>query len=194
MLNHSQEPPAATKASNQDLKDMDVCFFNLQIETQNSKYGCLKDQWLYPNQDQYAKPKSGASSPHQCPKSGLQIEDREPKFGKWVYQRPVTISNSRSRCKNQVGNLQHPWKPQIRTSRTWSSLHLQNEKRAKNCIIGVSKTSVHIKSKWRCKIPSQEPPAPIKAPNMDVNKNGCSRHLQNRATIHNMGVLKLNAT
>ena len=44
MLNHSQEPPAATKASNQDLKDMDVCFFNLQIETQNSKYGCLKDQ------------------------------------------------------------------------------------------------------------------------------------------------------
>ena len=138
MLNPSQEPPASSKVPNQDLKDMDVCFFNLQIETQNSKYGCLKDQWLYPNQDQYAKPKSGASSPHQCPKSGLkgfgcslhlQIEDREPKFGKWVYQRPVTISNSRSRCITQVGNLQHPSKSQIRTSRTWSSLHLQNENR-----------------------------------------------------------------
>merc|ERR1711954_118684 len=44
----SQEPPAFSKAPNQDLKDMDVlCTFKIKIESQNSEYGCDKDQ----NQD-----------------------------------------------------------------------------------------------------------------------------------------------
>ena len=80
--------------------------------------------WLYPNQYQDAKPQSGTPSVLQSPKSGLkghgcslhlQNQDREPKFGSWVYQRPVTIFKSRSRCQTPVRNLQRPPKPQMRT-------------------------------------------------------------------------------
>ena len=36
MSNPSQEPPASSKASNQDLKDLDVlCTFKIKIESQN---------------------------------------------------------------------------------------------------------------------------------------------------------------
>ena len=45
----------------------------------------------------------------------LQNQDREPKFGSWVYQRPVIILKSRSRYLTPVRNLQHPPKPKIRT-------------------------------------------------------------------------------
>merc|ERR1712112_238329 len=48
MPNPSQEPPASSKAPNQDLKDMDVlCTFKIKIDSQNLAYGCTKDQ----NQD-----------------------------------------------------------------------------------------------------------------------------------------------
>ena len=41
----SQEPPASSKAPNDDLKDMDVlCTFKIEIESQNSDHGCIKDQ------------------------------------------------------------------------------------------------------------------------------------------------------
>ena len=57
MPNPSQEPPAPTKAPNQDLKDMDVlCTFKTKIERWNSEYGCIRDQWPFPYQDQDAKP------------------------------------------------------------------------------------------------------------------------------------------
>merc|ERR1712082_395463 len=92
----SQELPASSIAPNDDLKDMDVlCIFKIKIESQNLDHGCIKDQRPYPNQDQDAKPQSGTSSVLQSPKSGLkgcvcslhlQNEDREPKFGIWVYQ------------------------------------------------------------------------------------------------------------
>ena len=48
----------------------------------------------------------------------LQNLDQETNFGRWVHQRPVTISKSRSRCQTPIRNLQHPKKPQIRTLRT----------------------------------------------------------------------------
>ena len=45
MPNPSQEPPAPSKAPNEDLKDMDVlCTFKIKIESQNSDHGCIKDQ------------------------------------------------------------------------------------------------------------------------------------------------------
>ena len=88
MPNPSQEPPASSKAQNNDLKDMDVlCTFKIQIESQNSEYGCTKDLSPYPNQDQDAKPQSETSSIHQSPESGLkghgcslhlQNQEREP--------------------------------------------------------------------------------------------------------------------
>ena len=45
MPNPSQEPPASSKAPNQDLNDMDVlCTFIFKIVIQNSRHGCIKDQ------------------------------------------------------------------------------------------------------------------------------------------------------
>ena len=129
MQNPSQEPLTSSKAPNQDLKDMDVLFtFKMEIDSQNSEYGCIKDLWPYLNHDQDAKAKSGTSSIFQSLKQGLkghrcslhlQNQDREPKLRSWVYQRPVAISKSRSRCQTQVRNIQHLPKLQIRIWRTW---------------------------------------------------------------------------
>ena len=42
--NPSKELPAFSKASNQDLKHMDVlCTFKIKIESQNLESGCIKD-------------------------------------------------------------------------------------------------------------------------------------------------------
>ena len=107
------------KALNKDLKDMDdLCTFKIKIESQKSEYGCTKDHLSYPNQDEDARPQSGTSRVLHSPKSGLlnlQNQGREPKFGAWLYQRPVIISKSTSRCQTPVTNLQYPPKPQIRT-------------------------------------------------------------------------------
>ena len=73
MPNPSQEPPASSKAPNEDLKDMDVlCTFKIKIESQNLEYVCTKDQWPYQNQYQDAKPQSGTSSLLQSPKTGFK--------------------------------------------------------------------------------------------------------------------------
>ena len=43
--NPGQEPPASSKAPNEDLKDMDVlCMLKIKIELQNLDHGCIKDQ------------------------------------------------------------------------------------------------------------------------------------------------------
>ena len=45
MPNPSQEPPASSKAPNEDLKDMNVlCTFKIKIESQNSDHRYIKDQ------------------------------------------------------------------------------------------------------------------------------------------------------
>ena len=45
MQNPSREHPAFSKASNEDLKDIDVlCTFKIKIESQNLDHGCIKDQ------------------------------------------------------------------------------------------------------------------------------------------------------
>ena len=76
MPNPSQEPPASSKAPNQDLKDMDVlCTFKIKIESQNSAYGCTKDQWPYSNQYQDARPEWGTSSILQSPNQDLKDMD-----------------------------------------------------------------------------------------------------------------------
>ena len=135
----SPEPPASLTTQNEDLKDMDVlCTFKIKIQSQNLECGCINDQWQYSNQDQDAKPQSGTSSILESPKWGLkgygfslhlQNQSREPKFRSWVYQRPVTISKSISRCQTPVRNLQCAPKPQMRTQRTWCFLHLQYQDR-----------------------------------------------------------------
>ena len=48
MPNPSQEPPASSKAPNEDLKDMDVlCTFKIKIESQNLEHRYIKDQRSY---------------------------------------------------------------------------------------------------------------------------------------------------
>ena len=43
--NSTLEPPASSKAPNQDFKDMDVlCTLKIKIESQNSEYWRTKDQ------------------------------------------------------------------------------------------------------------------------------------------------------
>ena len=43
MQNPSQEPQAYSKASNEDIKEMDApCTFKIKIESQNSEHGCIK--------------------------------------------------------------------------------------------------------------------------------------------------------
>ena len=133
---HTSVVPVSSKASNQDIKDMDVfCTFKINIESQNLENVCIKDQWLYPIQDQDAKPQWGTSSVLQSPKWGLeghgcslllQNQDRDPKFRALLYQNPVTISKSRSKCQTQVRILQHTPKPKIGTWRTWMFFHLQS--------------------------------------------------------------------
>ena len=96
MPNPSQEHPVSSKALNQDLNDMDfLCTFKMKIESQTSDHWSSKDQWTYPNWDQDAKPQSGTSSVLQSPKwvlrgywcpLHLHNQDREQKFGKWIYQ------------------------------------------------------------------------------------------------------------
>ena len=155
--NPSQEPSTSSKASNEDLKDMDVlCAFKIKIESQNWDHGYIKDQWQYPNQYHDAKPQSGASSILQSPKwwlkehvcsLHLQNKDREPKLGTLMYQRLVIISESRSRCQTPVRNLQRPPKPQMRTLRTWMFFApSKSRQRAKIQIMGVSKTRDHVQT------------------------------------------------
>ena len=43
MPNPSQEPPRSSKATNEDLKNMDLlCAFNIKLESQNLDHGCIK--------------------------------------------------------------------------------------------------------------------------------------------------------
>ena len=73
MPNPRQEPPASSKAPNEDLKGMDVlCTFKIKKESQNLEIVCIEDQQSYPNQDQDVGPQSGTSSILQNPKGGLK--------------------------------------------------------------------------------------------------------------------------
>ena len=125
ILNPSQDPKASSKSPNMELQDIDVlCTFIIRKESQNLDCGCTKDQWPYLNQYQDVKPQSGTSSVLQSPKSGLKghgsslhllNKDIGLKFKLWMYQKPVTISKSRSRCLTPVRNLQSQPKLQIRS-------------------------------------------------------------------------------
>ena len=102
------------------------CSLHLQNQDREPKF----KSWVYqrpvsiPNKDQDANHQSGTSSILQSPIWGLkghecsfhfQNQDRGPEFRKWVYQRPVTILESRSRFQTSVRILQPQWKPLFRT-------------------------------------------------------------------------------
>merc|ERR1712025_1429786 len=163
-----QEPPASSKAPNEDLNDKDVLgTFKIKIESQNLAYGCTKDQGPYPNQYQDAKPQSGTSSIVQSSRSGLkghgcslhlQNQDREPKFRIWVYQRPVTISKSKSGTSSILQS------PRSGLKGHGCSLHLQSQDREPKFGIWVHQSPVTVsKSISGCQTPVrnlQRPPKP----------------------------------
>ena len=115
MPNPSKEPPASSKASYEDLKDMDVlCTFKIRIESQNLDHRCIKDQWPYPKQDQDAKPQAGASSILQCPNQDLKDLDILCTF-----KVKIAIQNLKNMCiKDQLPypNQDEDAKLQLETS------------------------------------------------------------------------------
>ena len=69
MQDSSKEPPASSKAPNQDWEDMNVLrTFKIEVRSRNSENWYIKDQWPYLKQDQDAKPQSGTSSVLQISK------------------------------------------------------------------------------------------------------------------------------
>ena len=73
------------------------------------------------------------------------------------------------KSQTPVRSLKHPPKSQIRTKGIWLLFApSKSRQRAKIWILGVSKTSAHIKIKMKMPNPSQEPPASSKAPNEDL--------------------------
>ena len=123
MPNPSQEPPASSKAPNEELKEW--IFFAPSKSRQRAKIWikgisktsyCIQIKFKMPNPSQ--EPTASSKSPNQDLKDMFfapSNQDREQRFSTWVYQRPVTISKSRSRCQNPVRNLQRPPEPQMRT-------------------------------------------------------------------------------
>ena len=149
---------------------MDVlCIFKIMIERKNLEHGCTKNQWPYANQDQVAKPQSGASSPksglkrHAC-LLHLHNQDRESTFGTWVYQRPVTISKWRLRSRTPVGNSSLHQIPKLGLKEHGCSLSLQKQDREPKFGIWMYQRPVTIsKSKSRCQTPVRNlypPPKP----------------------------------
>merc|ERR1711954_568034 len=116
------------------------CSLHLQNQERQPKFRI----WLYKRPVTISKSisgcqtQSGTSSNLQSPKSGLkghgcflqlQNQDREPQFGSWMYQRPVSLCKSRSRCQTPVRNIQHRQKLQSGLRGHGYSLHIQNSVR-----------------------------------------------------------------
>ena len=120
----SQKLPASSKAQNKNLKGHG---FSLHSQNQNRDKICIlvnqrpliisksRSRCQNPVRNHQPPPKPKIRTQSTWMFLHLQIHGRDLKFGTWVYQRPVNISKSRSRCQNRVRNLQCPPKPQMRT-------------------------------------------------------------------------------
>ena len=174
MLTPSHEPPASFKAPNEDLQDMDLlCTFKIKIESLHSDHGYIKNQWPNPNLYEPAKTQKGTSSVLQSPKWGLeghgcslhlQNQNREPKFGSWLYQRPVSIFTSRSRCQTSVRTSSFLQSPKWGLEGHGCSLQPQNQDRWPKLGSWLYQSPVTIFiSRSRCQTPVrnlQHPPKP----------------------------------
>ena len=152
MPNPSEEPPASSKAPNEDLKDMDVlCTFKIKIEGQNSDNGSVKDHWSFPNQDQDIKPQSGT------PASLKSIWEDKIKH-QWPYP------NQDQDAKPQSGTSSVLQSPKWGLKGHGCSLHLQNQDRVPKFRTWIYKRPMTIfKSRSRCQTPVmnlQHPPKP----------------------------------
>ena len=88
----------------------------------------------------------------------LQNQAKQPKLRSWVYQRTVTISNSRLRCQPQSGTssvLQSP-------NQDLKVIHVLGTFKNKIENIGVSKISINIQTNIDMPNSSGKPPASSK--------------------------------
>ena len=76
MPNPSQEPPASSKAKNQDLKEIDdLCTFKMKIESKNFYQGYIKDQWPYPNKIKMPNPTQESPASSKAPNEDFMDKD-----------------------------------------------------------------------------------------------------------------------
>ena len=81
MPNQNQEPPAFSKAPNEDWKDRDVLYtFKIHENGQNLLYEWNKDYRLYPDQEQDSELQTGTSSILQS--SNQDLKDMEVLWSK----------------------------------------------------------------------------------------------------------------
>ena len=90
----------------------------------------------------------------------FKIKTESQNLEDWVYQRPLTTSQSRSKCQTSVRNLQFPSNPQIWTLMT----HMffvppKSNQKAKIGNMIVPKTNGHIQIKIKIPNTSQKLPA-----------------------------------
>ena len=98
---------------------------------------------------------------------------KKPKFETRLYERPMTISKSRSRCKTPVRNLQHPQKPQMRTLKDMNVLCRELKLRT-----GVYQGLLTVpKSRSRCQAQSGTSSI-LKSLKSGLKRHGHSMHLQ----------------
>ena len=174
MPHPSQETPAPTKAPNQDLKDMDVlCTFKIKIESPNLDHECVKDQWLYLNQDQDTKPESGTSSVLQSPKWGLKghgffctfkikIESPNSDHGYIKDQWPYLNQDQDARPKSETSSILQ--NPKWGLKGQGCSFHLKNQVRGSKIRSWMYQRPLTTSKSWsRCQTPVrnlQRPPKP----------------------------------
>ena len=73
MPNPSQDPPASSKAPNEDLKDMDVlCTFKIKIESHILEHGYIEDQ-------RYIQIKIKMPNPSQDPPASSKAQNQDVK-------------------------------------------------------------------------------------------------------------------
>ena len=86
----SHEPVVSSRAINLDLKDIDVlCTFKINIESQNTDHGCIKDQWPYSNQEKDAKPPVSYRAPSQKPPASSKAQIRTYRTW-WFFAPPIS--------------------------------------------------------------------------------------------------------
>merc|ERR1711954_523775 len=149
----SQEPPASSKAQTQDMG-----------VSKTSDYIQIKIKMPNPSQKH---PASAKAPNHGC-YLPLQNQGRDPKFGSWLYQRPVTYPNQDQDAELQSGAssiLQSP-NQDFKDMDFLCTFKIRIE--SQNLDHGVSKTSDHIQIQIKMPNPSQEPSASSKAPNKDL--------------------------
>ena len=169
MPNPSQEPPASSKAPNEDLKDMDVlCTFKIKIERKNQIMGISKTndhiqiKIKMPNPS--LEPPVSSKAPNKDLKDmdilcTLKIKMEIQNSDHWSVKDQWPYSNQDQDGKPQSGTSSPHQSFKSGFKGHGCSLHLKNQDGAKNRSIGKSKTSDHIQIKIKMPNPSQEPPA-----------------------------------